>query len=274
LVLVVGFGLAIAVPNPPVAAAVTKPANWGLAMVFVLLSYGGWNEAAYISAEIQNPRRNIVRSLLWSIGLITAIYLAINLAYVHGLGIAGMANSSAVAADLMRRAVGPMGVVFISSLIVVSTLGALNATLFTGARTNYALGQDFERFRFLGRWQQQAHTPFTALILQGVISLLLVGLGSLTRKGFETMVEYTAPVFWFFFLLVGLALIILRSKNPQQLRPFQVPLYPVTPLLFCLICGYLLYSSLVYVNVGAIVGVGVVALGIPLLFWKQTRSPN
>jgi basic amino acid/polyamine antiporter, APA family len=274
LVLVVGFGLAIAVPNPPVAAAATEPTDWGSAMVFVLLSYGGWNEAAYISAEIQNPKRNIVRSLLWSIGLITAIYLAINLAYMHGLGIAAMANSSAVAADLMRRALGPMGVVFISSLIVVSTLGALNATLFTGARTNYALGQDFERFRFLGRWQQQAHTPSSALILQGVVSLLLVGLGSFTRNGFKTMVDYTAPVFWFFFLLVGLALIILRYKNPQRLRPFQVPLYPVTPLLFCLICGYLLYSSLVYVNVGAIVGVVVVALGIPLLFWKQTRSSN
>jgi basic amino acid/polyamine antiporter, APA family len=273
LVLVVGFGLAIAVPNPPVATTATAPANWGLAMVFVLLAYGGWNEAAYISAEIQNPKRNMVRSLIWSIGLITAIYIAINLAYVQGLGIEAMAKSPAVAAELMRHALGPFGVVFISSLVVVSTLGALNATLFTGARTNYALGQDFDRFRFLGRWQQQANTPSSALVIQALIALLLVGLGSLTRKGFETMVEYTAPVFWFFFLLAGLALIILRYKNPQQPRSFQVPFYPLTPLLFCAICGYLLYSSLVYVKVGAIVGVVVVVLGIPLLIWKKTCLP-
>lgn len=271
LLLVVIFGL-IASGNSSVPVESTSSGNWGLAMVFVLLSYGGWNEAAYISAEIQDRQRNIVRSLVWGIGIITAIYLLINLAYLRGLGLANMAQSSAVAADLLRTIWGTPGALFISFLIAICTLGATNATIFTGARTNYALGQDIALFNFMGRWQQAPSTPTTALIVQAAIALALVLLGTFTRKGFETMVDYTAPVFWFFFLLSGISLLVLRQREPHILRPFRVPFYPITPLLFCAVCGYLLYSSIVYTNVGAVVGVLVVAAGIPILFWNRYRS--
>jgi basic amino acid/polyamine antiporter, APA family len=271
LLLVVVLGLWFAAPVS-VAAPPPSTMNWGMAMVFVLLSYGGWNEAAYISADIRDPKRNIVRSLLLGISIISVIYITINLAYLHGLGVDGMINSSAVAADLMRRVAGQPGAVFISVLIAISTLGAINATIFTGARTNYAFGQDFTLFQKLGQWQTQAHTPRTALLLQSAIALLLVFLGSFTRRGFETMVEYTAPVFWFFFLLVGLSVIILRRKDSRSTDAFRVPFYPFIPIAFCVVCTYLLYSSLVYVNVGAIVGVIVVALGLPVLYWQSQKS--
>ncbi|MBC6432582.1 amino acid permease [Nostoc sp. HG1] len=271
LLLVVILGLT-AIPNsaPPVESA--SSGTWGLGMVFVLLSYGGWNEAAYISAEIQDGRRNIVRSLMWSIGIITAIYLLINLAYLRGLGLANMAQSEAVAADLMRSIWGAPGALFISVLIAIATLGATNATIFTGARTNFALGQDFSLFGFMGRWQQRPSSPTHALLLQAAIALVLVFLGTLTRKGFETMVDYTAPIFWFFFLLSGISLLVLRIREPNIVRPFRVPFYPFTPLLFCAVCGYLLYSSLVYTGVGAVAGVLVVAAGIPVLFWNNYRQ--
>jgi amino acid transporter len=114
------------------------------------------------------------RSLLVSIGIITGIYLLINLAYIQGLGLASMASSEAVAADLMRRTVGEPGAVFISLLIAVATLGSTNATIFTGARTNYALGQDFSLFSLLGRWHDRTNTPTNALLVQGGIALALV----------------------------------------------------------------------------------------------------
>ncbi len=263
LVILIGLSVSPAVTSP--VAPSTSPPSWGLALVFVLLSYGGWNEAAYVSAEIHNPRRNIVRSLLWSIGIITGIYLLINLAYLQGLGVERMAGSQAVAADLLRQRLGEPGAMFVSLLVVIATLGSINATIFTGARTNFALGQDISPFHWLGRWQAHPSSPTVAYLLQGAIALTLVGMGTFTRKGFETMVDYTAPIFWFFFLLSTLSLIILRLREPSQPRPFQVPLYPFVPILFCAICSYLLYSSLVYTGIGAIAGVIVVLFGIPFV---------
>ena len=268
LVLVVLTGLAFALSFTPAQQIFTSPntnTNLGLALVFVLLSYGGWNEAAYISAELKDVRRNMLRSLLWSIGTIAVIYILINFAYLQGLGITAMANSEAVAADLMRRVLGEPGAIFISLLIAISTLGALNGTILTGARSNYALGRDFSVFSFLGKWRNYNNTPANAYLFQGAIALLLIILGTLTRKGFETMVDYTAPVFWFFFLLCGISLFILRIKESQKEKPFQVPLYPFTPIVFCLTCGYLLYSSLAYTGIGAFVGVAVVLAGLPFL---------
>jgi len=268
LVILSGLGFSPTVPIASVTPSATPSAStpsWGLALVFVLLSYGGWNEAAYISAEIHHPQRNIVRSLLWSIGIITGLYLLINLAYLQGLGVAGMAGSQAVAAALLRQRLGEPGAMFVSFLVVLATLGSINATIFTGARTSFALGQDVSSFRWLGHWYPQPSSPITAYLLQGAIALTLVGLGTFTRKGFETMVDYTAPIFWFFFLLSTLSLIVLRIQEPTRLRPFRVPFYPIVPLLFCAICGYLLYSSLVYTGIGAVAGVIVVLLGIPFV---------
>ncbi|PPS44321.1 APC family permease [Chroococcidiopsis sp. TS-821] len=268
LLILIFFGLALATPATGATATaptVTSSGNFGLAMVFVLLTYGGWNEAAFISAELHNVQKNMLRSLLWSIGIITAIYLLVNIAFLRGLGLAGMAESEALAAQLMRQAVGEPGAIFISLLVVVTTLCSTNATIFTGARTNYALGRDFSLFRFLGQWKTQGSTPATALLVQGAIALLLVLLGTITRNGFETMVDYTAPVFWFFFLLTGVSLFVLRRRDREIVRPFRVPLYPFIPLLFCVFCAYMLQSSLAYTGVGALVGVAVLLAGIPLL---------
>jgi amino acid transporter len=166
----------------------------------------------------------------------------------------------------MKRALGTPGAQLVSLLVVVAALTSVNATVFTGARTTYALGRDFPRLRFLGRWHAGARTPVNALLVQGAVCLLLVLLGTLTRKGFETMVEYTAPVFWLFFLLTGISLFVLRRRDPGAERPFRVPLYPLTPLVFCATSTYLLYASLAYTGVGALVGVGVLAVGVILLF--------
>jgi APA family basic amino acid/polyamine antiporter len=176
-----------------------------------------------------------------------------------------MAQSSAVAGDLMRVSFGEGGVLLIGLLVSISALTSANATIFTGARTNYALGRDFQVFRALGKWNARASSPVNAFILQGFISLALLGLGLFTRKGFETIVEYTAPVFWFFFLMVGIALFVLRRKEPFLERPFRVPFYPFTPLIFCLTSAYLLYSSLMYTGLGALVGVGVLMTGVLVL---------
>jgi basic amino acid/polyamine antiporter, APA family len=211
-------------------------------------------------------------ALILSIGVITGLYLLVNVAYLRGLGLSGVAGSQAVAADLMRGAVGERGAQFVSLLIAVSALTSANATVITGARTNYALGRDFRAFRFLGRWHERANTPTNALLVQGVIALALVLAGSLAREGFAAMVEYTAPVFWLFFFLAGLSLIVLRFKEPEAERPFRVPLYPLTPLLFCAACLYMLQSSLAYTGAGAAAGVLVLLAGVPVLLLARRRQ--
>jgi amino acid transporter len=232
-------------------------------MVFVLLTYGGWNEAAYISAET-NGRRDVARALLLGIGIITALYLLVNWAYLRALGLSGIAGSEAVAADLMQRSLGERGSQFVSVLVAISALTSANATVFTGARTNYAVGRDFRLFEFLGRWRKKRNTPTNSLLVQGAIALALVLIGTLTRRGFATMVEYTAPVFWFFFFMVGLSLVILRIKDPHIKRPFRAPLHPLLPVAFCASCLYMLQASVAYTGIGALAGVAVLLAGLPV----------
>ena len=251
----------------PAAAAASNggaPASsgaFGLVMVFVLLTYGGWNEAAYLSGELRDPGRTMVRALVWSLAFVTALYLLINWTFLATLGVAGVAGSKTVAADVVHQTLGSTGARLTGALIVVCALTSINAAIFTGARSSYAVGRDVDALGFLGRWHPITRTPVNALLAQGTVALALVAMGGLTRNGFETMVEYTAPVFWLFLFLTGVALLVLRRRDPARPRPFRVPLYPLTPLAFCATSGYLVYSSLAYTGLGALVGVGVLAAG-------------
>ncbi|WP_134090439.1 APC family permease [Olivibacter sp. XZL3] len=245
----------------PLQSNSSLSSSLGMAMVFVLLTFGGWNEAAYISAELKTGATGIAKALIWSILIITLVYVLVNYTYIHVLGHERMASSEAVAADLMRLVWGEQAAKLIGLLVAISALTSANATIITGARSNYALGQDFASFKGLGQWNHRTSSPVRAMLIQGLIAVVLVVLGLLTRKGFETIVDYTAPVFWFFFLLIGIAVFVLRKKDPQTPRPFKVPFYPVLPALFCISSLLLLYSSLVYTGIGALVGVLVVLLG-------------
>jgi amino acid transporter len=275
-IVVVGLFLVTpAAPAPAVAPERTAfVPSLGPMMVFVLYAYGGWNEAAYVSAELK-PRSMVV-AIVFSLILVTVLYLLVNLAYMRGLSLRGMAESNALAADLLERRFGGPGRDAVSSMIALSALTSANATVIVGSRSNFAVGRDFPVFGWLGRWDRDKGTPTTGLIAQCSVSLALIALGTATRQGLQTMIDYTAPVFWFFFLLVGLGVFIMRRREPARQRPFEVPFYPVTPLLFCAMCAYLLYASLSYAKAGAIAGVGVVVLGlVPLAWstrWRRARA--
>jgi amino acid transporter len=268
LVLIVVAGLFLA-PDVTAAAAPAggdKPWYFGLgigsAMVFVLFTYGGWNDAAYISAEVRDRQRNMVRALLIAIGLVALLYVLVNIAYLKGLGFDGMSRSQAVAADLLKATWGSTGEKLISILIAIAAITSVNGSMIVGARSNYALGRDWPVFSFLGRWHEPSGSPRVAMLLQGVIALALVGLGAIQNAGFKGLVEYSLPVFWGFFLLTGVALFVLRRKEPDAPRPFRVPGYPFIPALFVAMCAYLLWSSLAYHREHALVGVGVLAVGV------------
>jgi amino acid transporter len=138
LVLIAAAGFFFAGPDAAPTEAAPAAASggaFGLAMVFVLLTYGGWNDAAYLSAEIKDGGRNIVRSLLWGLGIVAVLYLLVSLAYLKGLGMSALMKSEVPAADLLQRAFGGTGAALMSVIVGVSAITSANATILTGART-------------------------------------------------------------------------------------------------------------------------------------------
>lgn len=256
----------------PIAGTGADGSAYGLILVFVLLTYGGWSEAVYVTAEVRDAPRRMPRILVGSLALVAVLYLLVNLAYLRVLGLGGIAASGAVAADAMRVVLGAPGAAAISALVVAAALTSANATMITGARSAYAAGRDFPSLAWIGRWDARSGSPRTAMLVQGGLALLLIAGGALARDGFRTAVDYTAPVFWLFFLLVGIALFVLRRRDPGTPRPFRVPLYPLLPLVFCATSAYLLYSSLAYTGTGALVGVVVLGVGALLLLRLDPAS--
>lgn len=269
-------------------------AGFGFAMIMVLYAYGGWNEAAFVAAEMKDPRRNIPRALVWSVVIITLVYLLINAGYLFGLGFGGLSKSGTPAADILKLTLGNAGAIVISIIIVFSALGALNGTILTGSRVYAVMGEDHKIVAMLGRWSKRFGTPAWSLVGQGLIAVLMIflvgtvagqrfldslltglGLSAIPWKeyggGFSTLVAGTAPVFWLFFLMTGVAVIVLRYRDKNVKREFKVPFFPVLPALFCLMCLYMLYSSIVYAKGLILFGIVLLAIGIPL-YWIGRKS--
>ena len=259
----------------------------GLAMILILYAYGGWNEAAFVAAEMRDPSRSIPRALILSTAAITLIYLIINGAYLLALGFEGLRASPVPAAAVLERVLGRGGMKGISIVVLLSVLGALNGTIMTGSRVYAAVGEEHGVFALLGRWSSRLGTPVWALVIQGGVTLVMIlSVGTVTGRGlldallqrigvealpwsrygggFDTLVSATAPVFWLFFFLVGVSLLILRFRDRGFNRPFSVPLYPVLPLVFCGMCLYMLHASFTYAGSLSVLAVVVLVLGAPL----------
>ncbi|MGV6873766.1 APC family permease [Pseudochelatococcus sp. B33] len=270
---IIAFGLfGSGTAEPVIETPPAGTAAFGMAMIFVLLTYGGWNEAAYLTGELKDAPRNIAKVLILSSAILTTLYVLINVALLSILGLDGLRASQAVAADMMQRVAGPSGALIVSLAVLAAAVSTLNATIFTGARVYFAMARDLTLLPKLGEWDERGRNPANGLIAQGIVALALVALGAATRDGFQAMVDYTAPVFWMFMLLVGLGLIILRLREPDRSLPYRVPLYPLTPVLFCATCAYMLHASVAYTGVSALIGLAVLASGVPLLFFRRTEA--
>ena len=257
-------------------AQAPAPAQWGLCLVFVLLTFGGWNESAYISAELKGGPRTMVWVILASMVALTVIYLLVNTALLLGLGLSGLSQSKTAAGDLLGLAFGPWAQKALGLFVAIAALTSINATMIVGARTNFAVGSDWKALRKLGQWQVDIGSPKQALLMQAVISIGLIALGTQEADGFSAMVEFTAPVFWGFLFLVGLSLLWLRQTDAHAVRPFKVPLYPVLPLIFCAVCAWLTYSSITYaISQKAIhVSMWLIASGVLALLILRAREKN
>jgi basic amino acid/polyamine antiporter, APA family len=275
LLIMFSAGLWLTIQGAPaltVDPPIKTPPDFGLAMVFVLLAFGGWSEIATMSSEVKDRRRGMLRALVLSVAVITMLYLMVNWAFWRGLGIQGLADSAVPAADLIRAAYGENTAFLIAVAIAIATITSINATIVVGARTTYAATHDFPALKAVGQWDNTRGIPTRAILFQSAIAVVLVGMGAASRDGFSTLVDYSAPVFWFFMALSAVAVLILRSKYPAVERPYRAPLYPLTPLLFLASALFMLWSSANYAiyvvgpqRVGVIAGIAVLVLGVVLM---------
>jgi amino acid transporter len=268
---------------PSIAELGPMLSKLGFAMILILFAYGGWNEMAFVSAEVRNPRKNILRALLIGTLAVAAIYVLVTFAFLHALGYEGLCQAKTVAADVLSLGMGPMAGQVISVLICISALGAINGQIFTGSRIYYAMGREHRLYAWLARWDERRGAPMCSLLIQSAITLALIVWFGMSRNGFESMVKFTTPGFWIFLCLVGISVFVLRQRDPTVERPYRVPGYPVTPLLFCLSCSFMVYSSVTYAVRNrswealwsiAILLAGVVACGVNARLEKNAENPS
>ena len=244
-----------------------------VALIYIFLAYGGWSDAATLSAEVRSGRRGMLTAIMGSLAALMAIYLALNAAMMIGLGPDALAASSAPAADLMGRAFGPAGKALIVAVVGVSAVASINSTLIVGARTTFAAARDTPLLHRIGRWHPTREVPAHAVLVEGGFAMALVLAGAMAPSGFNAMVDYMTPVYWFFVTLSMGALIILRRRHPEASRHLRTPLFPLFPAAFAAVSLYMFGASLFELGAGALWGAGVMAVGAGLApFLRGPRS--
>ncbi len=293
IVMGIGWGIQHGVQWKPTNTPADFNPNWGLAFIMVLYAFGGWNDASFVAAEVKDRERNLPRALIGGVTAITIIYLLINLGYLMGLGFDEASNNFTPAAAVVAKPFGAMGGKAMLLLVMVSALGGVNGLVLTGSRVHASLGADHRVLNWLGRWHPRWNAPVASLITQALVSISLMlllgttwGRGQLDLlndqistqsldwkkfgSGFQLLVATTAPVFWSFFFLTGTAVMVLRFKDRNVPRPFRVPFFPVLPILFCGMCGYMLYRSVLYAGTLALIPLVPLVAGIGLYLVNRT----
>lgn len=260
--LVVVAGLLASGTAPDSALAAPHQLDLGQALVFVLLAYGGWNEVTTLSADLRAGPKAMLPVLIISLSLIALFYLLVNAALALGLGLQGLAAAEAPAHAVVQRGLGSLGEGVILAIVFAAIVTSINATVIAGSRTTFAAAADWPSLHWLAGFDRSAGVARAAVLAQTAVALVLIVFGALNGRGFRALVDYTAPVYWLFLALGGLAVPVLRWRQKAAVRPFRTPFYPFAPLLFVGASLYILYSSVAYVRVGALAGLVVLGLGL------------
>lgn len=270
----IGAGIGVAVPLPPSHLAAHAPPSYlaalGSALVPILFTYGGWQQTNFIAEEIIEPERNLPRALLIGVTIVVAVYLLANVAYLRVLGHAGLAASTAPAADTMRAVSGPAGGTVIAAGIAISTFGFLNLVILVTPRVLQAMAADGVFFGKLAELHPVYRTPTLAIVALAVCAIILTLTGT-----FGQLVDYVTFGDWIFFGLTAASLFVYRRRSTDAEPTFRVPGYPYTVLLFVAAAAFVVYSSIASNPRNAAIGAGLIALGIPAFhYWRRPREDH
>jgi APA family basic amino acid/polyamine antiporter len=267
-------------------------AGFGAAMLGALWAYDGWNNVAPLAGEVKNPQKNLPRAFVLGMLVVGALYIFVNLAYYYVLTpteIANVSAASSVATEVASRFMGATAITLIAAALMMSSFGALHTSVLASARYPYAMSRDRLFFQSLARLSPRTHVPVRALIAQGLWSGVLALSGS-----YDTLTDYAVFALWIFYGLTTASVFIFRRRMPDAERPYRTPGYPVIPIIFLIVTACLLFTTLIPdprlalnelgtlfhfhlpekgfqgINVKQFVGLGLIALGLPV-FWYWSR---
>jgi APA family basic amino acid/polyamine antiporter len=248
----------------------------GTALIPVLFAYGGWQSTNFVAGELKAPRRDLPRALVIGVGIVVLVYLLANVVYVRVLGVPGLAASTAPASDVMRAIVGPWGATFIALGVAVSTFGFLNLAILSAPRVYQAMAADGVFFGGAARLSDRTRVPAVAILIQGGWAALLVA-----TKTYGQLLDYVVFGDWIFFAAVGGTLFVYRRRAVRAVRAdgvgeerdgFRCPGYPWVPGFFVAAGVFAVGSTVLSNPVNALLGGGIIALGIPVYLWWRRRA--
>ena len=241
-----------------------------VALLGAFWGYEGWNHIGYLGEEVKDPQRSLPLALGVGTGVVIGLYVLLNLVYMYVLPIDALARIAATpdkiaAVEVVRQVSGVVGTAFISGLILVTTFNSTNASILMSARIFYAMARDGLFFRSAARIHAAYRTPAMAILIQGLWSVILVWSGT-----FDQLTDILIFASFIFYGSTALGVLILRRTQPARPRPYRVVGYPVVPILFCLFCAGLVIMTLVSQPREALIGLGLIATGLPF-YWAWYR---
>jgi APA family basic amino acid/polyamine antiporter len=273
LLVVAGWWFAPANPDyitpPPGQSSAGMIAAIGAAMTPVMFSYGGWQTASFVAAEMRDPRRDLVRALLWGVAGVVILYTAVAFVCVFALGPSGLAQSPTPAADVMRLALGSKGATLIALGIAISALGFLSQGMLTAPRVYFAMAEDGLFFREIAKVSQSTRVPVMAILLQGAAAIVIALSGT-----YGQILSYVVSVDFIWFGLTGAALFVFRKRDPGG-AGFNAPGHPLTTGLFVLACALIVIATVASNPVNSGIGFLILAAGVPACrHWQRRNRPS
>jgi APA family basic amino acid/polyamine antiporter len=241
--------------------------GFGFAMAACLMAYNGWSYVSFVAGEVKDPERNLPRALTLGMGMVMALYVSANIAYMHVMRIPDIAMSERVGAAVAERVMGPAGGRILSAVVLLSIIGAINGCILTGARIPFAQARDGLFFASFGRIHPRFETPAFAIAMQALWTCVLIVTGS-----YQSLSSYTIISAWIFYTMSVAAVWVLRRKVPDAPRPYRMWGYPVTLWLFVAVSLWFLADAVVNQTKVSLIALTLAAAGLPAYFlWRRFR---
>ncbi len=240
-------------------------AGVGAAMLAALWGYDGWNNLTMVAGEVKNPSRNIPLALIGGTTLIIVLYVFINIAYFYVLTpneIASVSKDSSVAFAVVSKFGLAFGAAIMTIGLMLSSLGTLHTSVLTGARVPYAMAKDGLFFKQFGKLSEFSSVPIWAVVMQGIWASVLVLTGS-----FDTLTDYVVFGSWIFYAAATASVFVFRRTMPDAVRPYKAFGYPVVPILFLIVAGFLLINTMINDPKQSFTGLGLIVLGLPVYYY-------